>query len=86
MRQVVMNLIINASEAIGAYRRGITLTTGLADVGDEPPGQFVTEPELAPGTCVYLEVRDTGCGMDGETAKKIFDPFFTTKFSGRGLG
>lgn len=65
---------------------GITLTTGLAEVGDERPGQFVTEPELAPGTCVYLEMRDTGCGMDGETVKKIFDPFFTTKLSGRGLG
>jgi len=39
-----------------------------------------------PGTYAFLEILDTGCGMDAETQMKIFDPFFTTKFSGRGLG
>ncbi|MFH1574644.1 MAG: response regulator [Acidobacteriota bacterium] len=92
IRQVVMNLIVNASEAIGDRSGVITLSTGAmecdraylddvceilrADLGEPPPE----------GLYAYLEVADTGCGMDAETIGKIFDPFFTTKFTGRGLG
>jgi PAS domain S-box-containing protein len=77
MRQVFMNLVINAAEAIGGNTGRITVRTGV--LNQVPEG-------LPPGTYVYLEVRDTGCGMDHVTKSKIFDPFFSTKFTGRGLG
>ncbi len=73
-----MNLVINAAEAIGPEGGTVSVSTGVAEMesGDEGP----------PGRYVYLEVRDSGCGMDEATRAKIFDPFFTTKFEGRGLG
>lgn len=86
IRQVVMNLVSNAAEAIGDNQGTITLTTGttFCDRSCFPlPFQKENLPE---GDYVYLEVADTGCGMDQETQEKIFDPFFTTKFQGRGLG
>jgi PAS domain S-box-containing protein len=76
IRQIVMNLITNASDALGDSPGTITLRTGTA------PGE---ELEAA-GEFVYLEVADTGIGMASETLQRIFDPFFSTKFSGRGLG
>ena len=86
LRQVVMNLIINASEAIGEKSGVIAATTGAMMCDrDYLAGSFVDE-QLPPGMYVYLEVVDTGCGMDAETREKVFDPFFTTKFTGRGLG
>jgi two-component system, cell cycle sensor histidine kinase and response regulator CckA len=87
MRQVAMNLITNASEAIGEQSGVVTLSTGVMDCDDEYLKGVVRDTELhASGQYVYLEVSDTGCGMDQETVGKIFDPFFTTKFTGRGLG
>jgi PAS domain S-box-containing protein len=86
MRQILMNLIINASEAIGEKSGVISITTGvlLADRA------YLTEAYLSPaipeGDYVFLEVSDDGAGMDAETRERIFDPFFTTKFTGRGLG
>jgi PAS domain S-box-containing protein len=83
IRQVVMNLIINASEAIGDKHGTITVSaTRVAgkDSGDE------RAMELNPGDYVRLEVSDNGCGMTEEQTRKVFDPFFTTKFAGRGLG
>ena len=86
VRQVVMNLVINASEAIGNKEGIITISTGtlLCDQSYLLENYF-TEPP-SPGTYVFLEILDTGCGMNAETRAKIFDPFFTTKFTGRGLG
>ena len=86
VRQVVMNLVINASEAIGDKEGIITISTGtvLCDQNYLWKNHFLEPP--SPGTYVFLEVLDTGCGMDAETKSKIFDPFFTTKFTGRGLG
>ncbi|MDT8397618.1 MAG: PAS domain S-box protein [Pseudomonadales bacterium] len=86
IRQVIMNLITNASDAIGERSGIITLRTGMLYVDHR---YFLTTrlfDELPEGDYVYMEVSDTGAGMDAATQAKIFDPFFTTKFSGRGLG
>ena len=92
IRQVVMNLITNASEAIGDKSGAIALSTGAMDCDrayldgvNEVLRAGLDEP-LPEGVYTYVEVADTGCGMDAETIQKIFDPFFTTKFTGRGLG
>lgn len=87
IRQVVMNLITNASEAISEPGGRVTLTTGVMDCTEQDLKQAVGDGEVhQPGRYVYLEVTDTGCGMDSDTLSRIFDPFFTTKFTGRGLG
>jgi len=86
IRQVIMNLVINASEAIGEKSGVISLSTGLTRVDHAYLGGTVHAPELPEGTYVYLEVSDSGCGMSPETQARIFDPFYTTKFAGRGLG
>ncbi len=85
LRQVVMNLLINAAEALGDTNGEIRLTTrrGRPDrLLDGVAYSF----DLPAGECVCLEVSDTGCGMNPATLARIFDPFFTTKFAGRGLG
>jgi PAS domain S-box-containing protein len=86
LRQIVMNLITNASDAIGARSGVITVATGLIDADARYLLEIQAAQDLPPGRYVYLEVSDTGCGMSEETRAKIFDPFFTTKFTGRGLG
>ena len=86
IRQVVMNLIINASEAIGEKEGAISLNTSLVHADKSYLAKTYLAPELPDGEYVLIEVADTGCGMDTETKSKIFDPFFTTKFTGRGLG
>jgi len=86
IRQVVMNLITNASEAIGDESGVIAVTTSAVHVDRSYPAPTFLSENLADGRYVCLEVSDTGCGMDTETQAKIFDPFFTTKFAGRGLG
>ncbi len=86
LQQVIMNLVINASEAIGERPGEITLTTGrLRPQAADWVGTLLSPEEVAP-EYVCLELRDTGCGMSPDTLAKIFDPFFTTKFLGRGLG
>jgi len=86
LRQVIMNLVINASEAIGSRSGVLALGTGVARVDEEYLRGFRPDASPAPGDYVYVEVSDNGCGMDTATLGKIFDPFFTTKFTGRGLG
>jgi PAS domain S-box-containing protein len=86
LRQVIMNLVINASEAIGARSGSLALTTGIARVDQEYLKGFRPDASPPPGDYVFIEVSDNGCGMDATTLSKIFDPFFTTKFTGRGLG
>jgi two-component system cell cycle sensor histidine kinase/response regulator CckA len=86
IRQVVMNLITNASEAIGERGGVITVGTGILDADRTYLSSTYFDDHLPEGRYVYLEVCDTGCGMHPETQAKIFDPFFTTKFTGRGLG
>jgi PAS domain S-box-containing protein len=92
VRQIVMNLITNASDSLGEAGGTITLRTGvtqleeLADQGFGAP--LEGENPVPPGTSylVFLEIGDTGTGMTRDTLSRIFDPFFSTKFTGRGLG
>ncbi|MFI5399821.1 MAG: PAS domain-containing protein [SAR324 cluster bacterium] len=86
MRQVVMNLVINAGEAIGDKQGVITLTTGTQDCDQAYLSSSQAAPDAQPGRYVFVEVSDTGHGMAPATLSRIFDPFFTTKFTGRGLG
>ena len=72
MQQLVMNLIMNAAEAIGDRPGTVAIVTAATASGDQRR--------------VLFEVKDDGCGMDDATRARIFDPFFTTKFTGRGLG
>ncbi len=86
MRQVIMNLITNASEAIGDRNGIISVSTGVMRCDRAYLADTYVDEELPEGRYVYLEVADTGCGMSEEVRQRIFDPFFTTKFTGRGLG
>jgi PAS domain S-box-containing protein len=86
IQQVVMNLIINASEALGGNIGDIVVSTGVIDADRAYLSETFLDEHQPEGRYVYLEVTDTGCGMDKETRSRIFDPFFTTKFTGRGLG
>jgi len=86
LRQVVMNLITNAVDAIGEGGGLITLYTGIMEADRRYLENTVIKENLSEGRYVVLEVSDTGCGMDEQTMSRIFDPFFTTKFTGRGLG
>jgi signal transduction histidine kinase len=78
MRQVFTNLVLNAAEAMGDTGGEVAVKTGVRDAD--------ANAELPPGRCVWLEVRDGGCGMDEATKERVFEPFFSTKFTGRGLG
>jgi nitrogen-specific signal transduction histidine kinase len=86
IRQIVMNLIINASESIGEtkgeIRVSLTNTTIMAGQTEKDNLGMA----IPPGCYVCLEVTDNGCGMSAESRFRIFEPFYTTKFSGRGLG
>jgi len=86
LRQVIMNLITNASEAIGNNPGVISLRTYTVQCDAAFLSEMVLHEELKEGLYVALEVSDTGAGMTPDTLARIFDPFFTTKFSGRGLG
>ena len=86
MRQLIMNLITNASDALQDQPGTITVSTGVTEVDPAYLAETFIEEDLPSGDYVHLEVSDTGVGMDQETKDKIFDPFFTTKFAGRGLG
>jgi PAS domain S-box-containing protein len=86
LRQVIMNLIINASDALEDREGAITVRTEIARWdGTAVPGSYLSHL-LPTGDYVVLEVADTGCGMSAEVQARIFEPFFTTKFTGRGLG
>lgn len=86
IRQVIMNLITNASDAIEGGNGIITVRTGTMEVENRPyPDAYLAE-NLRPGTFVFFEVDDSGRGIDAATKGRIFDPFFTTKIKGRGLG
>jgi two-component system cell cycle sensor histidine kinase/response regulator CckA len=87
LQQVIMNLIINAGEAIGERPGVVTVATRvqMLYMDDARWGQYTGTP-LPPGEYVQVDVADNGGGMSADTLARIFDPFFTTKFTGRGLG
>ena len=86
MRQIVMNLVTNASDAIGERSGVISIATGAMQ-GDRDylSGTYLAE-DLPEGIYVYMEVSDTGCGMNDAIRDRLFEPYFTTKSTGRGLG
>ena len=86
IQRVITHLVINASEAIGAAEGEVTLRTGVMECDAAYLGRSRLEDKPEPGRFVFLEVTDTGCGMDDNTLHRLFEPFFTTKFWGRGLG
>jgi CheY-like chemotaxis protein len=86
LQRLVMNILVNASEAIADKDGNVTLGTGVMDCDAAYLSRSRLEEKPEPGRFVFLEVSDTGCGMDVATQHKLFDPFFSTKFTGRGLG
>jgi PAS domain S-box-containing protein len=86
IQQVIMNLVINAAEALDGRAGRVVVTTSEKHIDDAFIRELNAPFEITPGRFVLFEVADNGAGMDQPTLAKIFDPFFTTKFTGRGLG
>jgi two-component system, cell cycle sensor histidine kinase and response regulator CckA len=86
LRQVVLNLLTNASEALGDVTGTIVLSTGLVEADRSLLARYELSDGLPAGRYAFLEVADSGSGMDAETRARLFEPFFSTKFVGRGLG
>ncbi|MBK9515853.1 MAG: response regulator [Anaeromyxobacter sp.] len=86
LQQVVLNLVINAAEAVGEGAGTVTVRVGAEWAGPERLRQALLGEALPAGRHLVLEVTDTGCGMDQETQRRIFEPFYSSKFAGRGLG
>jgi signal transduction histidine kinase/CheY-like chemotaxis protein len=86
LRQVVLNLVANAGEALGGRPGRVDLTTELAYAGAADLAGAQNGSSLAPGLYAVLEIADDGPGMDPNTRERVFEPFFSTKLSGRGLG
>jgi signal transduction histidine kinase/ActR/RegA family two-component response regulator len=86
IRQVLMNLVSNASDSIGDRPGAITVRTGVMEADRGYLSRTYLGTDAPAGSYVFLEVSDSGCGMSEEMQEKIFDPFFTTKRTGRGLG
>jgi PAS domain S-box-containing protein len=86
IRQIIMNVIINASEAIGQEIGVINISTHVMECDKKFLSKTYFSEGVHEGEYSYFEISDTGCGMDPKTIEKIFEPYFTTKFTGRGLG
>jgi len=86
IRQVLLNLVVNAAEAIGERPGHITVRTKAVVTCEDMLKRGVIQGTMLPGGAACIEVEDDGPGMDEHVRERLFDPFFTTKFSGRGLG
>jgi PAS domain S-box-containing protein len=86
LRQVILNLITNASDAIGTQQGTLSVSTRLAYFDESALARASLSQELAPGEYAVLEVQDTGHGVDAATRARMFEPFFSTRANGRGLG
>jgi PAS domain S-box-containing protein len=86
LSQVLLNLVTNASEALGHGTGTIVVRTGQTSCTRADLMDSYLSEKLREGPYAFLEISDTGSGMDEATQSRIFDPFFSTKFKGRGLG
>ncbi len=86
IQHVIMNLLMNAAEAIGDRAGIIKIAGSVCRLDDDPFIRMAWPGEIIPGEYINLSISDTGCGMDQEILARVFEPFFTTKFTGRGLG
>jgi len=86
LQQLVINLFMNAVEAIGDEEGSISISTNIETLAIGKIKGTYLKKYLYPGKYIILEISDTGCGIDKATSEKIFAPFFTTKFVGHGLG
>ncbi|MRR38055.1 response regulator, partial [bacterium] len=86
VKHVIMNLLTNAAEAVSDQPGTITVATGIVRCDEQELGRSRITEKPPAGRFVFLDVSDTGCGMDTGTLQRIFEPFFTTRFTGRGLG
>jgi len=86
LSQIIMNLITNAADAMEEGSGAIRIRTGVTQIGKAELSGMLLHDNLPAGEYVYVEVEDSGCGMDEATQRRIFDPFFTTKPGGTGLG
>ena len=85
-QQIVMNLMINAAEAIGDGQGEVVIRTAVRELSEPELRRFASKSALPAGQYVILDVEDNGCGLSSEVKARIFDPFFSTKADGRGLG
>lgn len=86
LRQVLINLVANASDAIRERSGVIQVSVSDRNFERAEIDRMYVPNDLQPGRYVVMEVSDTGCGIEPQTMGRIFDPFYTTKFTGRGLG
>ncbi|MFT7620125.1 MAG: two-component system cell cycle sensor histidine kinase/response regulator CckA, partial [Planctomycetota bacterium] len=86
IQQIIFNLVVNGSEAIGEDSGTITIVTGAMDCSAEYLSTTYLEEGAVEGSYVFVEISDTGSGLEQQALERLFDPFFTTKLTGRGLG
>jgi PAS domain S-box-containing protein len=86
IRQLIMSLVVNASEALEDRSGVISICTGAMECSRAYLAETYLDDDLPEGTYSCLEISDAGCGIDSENIARIFEPFFSTKFTGRGLG
>jgi nitrogen-specific signal transduction histidine kinase len=86
IRQLVVNLLLNAAESLGSRRGTVQVRTGVMWASRAYLADCFAHPELPEGEYAFVEIQDDGCGMDRDELSRIFDPFFSTKSKGRGLG
>jgi len=86
LRQVALNVITNASEALPDEKGVVKVVTGIIDIDDDYLKTSYVNDDLPAGRYVYLDVVDDGAGMTAEALERMFEPFYSTKFTGRGLG